>query len=99
MAIVVPTQLMDQYMNLDDKQKMRFDAQFQTEGKDPTIALICALFGVYYFYMGNIGLAIANILSSFVCVGAIWSIVLLIGAKKNVEKHNLEVAQRIFASL
>jgi hypothetical protein len=99
MGVVVPTQLMDKYMELDDKQKMRFDSQFQTEGKDPTIAMLCALFGVYYFYMGNIGLAIANILSSFICVGAIWSIVLLFGAKKNVEQHNLAVAQKIFASL
>jgi hypothetical protein len=99
MAITIPSAVMERYLALDDKQKLKFDAQFQSEAKDPTIALICALFGVYYFYMGNIGLAIANILSSLVCVGVFWSIALLVGSKKNVEKHNLDVAQKILISM
>ena len=97
MAISVPPMFMDRYMALSDKQRLQFDMQYQSEAKDPTSALICSLFGVFHFYMGQIGLGIVLIVTAGGC--GIWSIIVLIGAKKAAEQHNLTVAQRMFATM
>lgn len=97
MAATVPPMFLERYMALNDNQRMRFDMQFQSEAKDPTIALICSLFGVFHFYMGQIGMALLYLFTAGGC--GIWAIIVLIGAKKAAEQHNLAVAQRIFATM
>ena len=84
-------------MALSDKQRLQFDMQYQSEAKDPTIALICSLFGVFHFYMGQIGLGIVMIVTGWGC--GIWGIIVLIGAKKAAEQHNLALTQRLFATM
>ena len=97
MAATIPVLFSEKYLALDEKQRIRFDMQFQSEAKDPTIALICSLFGVYHFYMGQIGLGILFLFLAGGC--GIWALITIIGAKKSAEKHNQELAQRIFLTM
>ncbi len=99
MGAQVPAMFVDRYMSLSEQQRMKFDIRYQSEAKDPSTGLICALFGVFYFYMGDVTKGVMQILSCFVCVGVVWSIITLINSKKLVEEHNSAVAQRVMTSI
>ncbi len=99
MPAPIPAMFIDRYVGLSDEQRMKFDLRYQIEAKDPTIGLICALFGVFYFYMGDAKQTILMLLSSVVCIGIVWSIITLINATKLVEQHNTTVAHRLLTSM
>lgn len=73
-------------------QRLKFDSLYQAEAKSPDVGLICAILGVYFFYMGQIGKGIAFVLSCFFVVGGVWWIITMINAKKEVAAHNEAVA-------
>lgn len=99
MAAPVPASLIDRYMALSDSQRMKFDSLYQAEAKSPDVGFICAFFGVFYLYMGKIGLGVAQIASCLVGVGFVWVIITLFKAKKEVVAHNEVVGQRILLSV
>jgi TM2 domain-containing membrane protein YozV len=97
MAAPIPVELIEKYQRLDEKTRMRFDVEYANVAKDPTIALVCAIFCVYHFYMGQVGLGILMIITG----GGffIWWLVALIGAGKNARSHNLQQATNIIARI
>jgi TM2 domain-containing membrane protein YozV len=99
MSVPVPAAFTERYMSLTDQQRMRFDMQYQAEAKSPDTGLICAIFGVFYFYMGQTGKAIAQLISYLFVIGIIWWIITLVGAKREVVTHNTAVAQRILTGI
>jgi|LauGreDrversion4_2_1035121.scaffolds.fasta_scaffold125857_2 hypothetical protein len=99
MGAPVPAMFVDRYMSLTDQQRMKFDIQYQSEAKDPSTGFICALFGVFYFYMGDAMKNILMMVSCIVLVGFVWSIITLINSKKLVEQYNAQVAQRILSTI
>lgn len=99
MSAPIPTAFVDRYTSLSDQQRMRFDVQYQAEAKSPDVGLICAVFGVFYFYMGNIGKALLQLASYVLVIGVIWWIITIVNAKKEVIAHNTTIAQRILAGL
>lgn len=99
MAAPVPATFVDAYMALTDEQRMKFDLMYQAEAKSPDVGLICAVFGVYFFYMGHIGKGIAFLASCFIIVGGVWWIITMINAKKEVNVHNEGVAQKALVSV
>jgi TM2 domain-containing membrane protein YozV len=99
MGAPIPAAFADRYTSLTDQQRMRFDVQYQAEAKSPDIGLVCAILGVFYFYMGQVGKGVALILSCFFFVGLIWWVITMVNAKKEVNAHNTNVAQRILSGL
>jgi hypothetical protein len=99
MSAPVPVSCLDAYMALNEQQRVKFDMLYQGEAKSPDIGLVCAVLGVYFFYMGQIGKGIAFIISCFFLVGTIWWIITMINAKKEVTVHNEAAAQRAFAGV
>ena len=97
MSAPIPAAFVDAYMSLNDQQRMKFDLTYQAEAKSPEIGLICAIFGVYFFYMGQIGKGVALLLSFLVAFGIIWWILTMVNAKKEINKHNELVAQKALA--
>lgn len=97
MAAPIPTSFADAYMALNDQQRMKFDMTYQADAKSPDVGLICAIFGVYFFYMGEIGKGIALLLSCCIGFGVIWWVVTMINAKKGINAHNETVAQKALA--
>lgn len=77
---------------LDDNKS---DILFSTEFKDPTVILICAIFGISNFLLGK---ALINVLQYILCfavVGGIWLIIDLINAKKRTFDYNLELLRKV----
>ena len=97
MSAPIPAAFVDAYMSLNDQQRMKFDLTYQAEAKSPEIGLICAIFGVYFFYMGQIGKGVAFVFSCLIVVGTVWWIITMVNAKKEVNKHNELVAQKALA--
>ncbi len=94
MAAPIPTSFADAYMALDDQQRMKFDMTYQAEAKSRDVGLICAIFGVYFFYMGEIGKGIAMLLSFCVLIGIVWWVNTMINAQKGIDTYNESVAQK-----
>jgi TM2 domain-containing membrane protein YozV len=99
MSAPVPTSFVDAYMKLNDQQRLKFDLMYQGEAKSPDVGLICAVFGVYFFYMGQIGKGIALLVSCMVIVGWVWWVITIVNAKKEVNAHNEALAQRTLNSV
>lgn len=97
MAAPIPTSFADAYMALNDQQRMKFDMTYQADAKSPDVGLICAIFGVYFFYIGEMGKGIAMYLSCFVIFGFFWWISTIINAKKGIVTYNESVAQKALA--
>lgn len=91
--------LMQQISALSQENQVQFATHFGNVKKDGGTALVCAIFGVYHFYIGEIGKGILLILSCFVCVGAIWWFIVLLNAKKGVIAFNDKKATEILALL
>ena len=99
MSAPVPASFVDAYMKLNDQQRLKFDLMYQGEAKSPDVGLICAVFGVYFFYMGQIGKGIALLVSCMVFVGLVWWVITMINAKKEVNAHNETIAQKALVSV
>jgi hypothetical protein len=99
MAAPIPVLFSDQYLALNAEQRMKFDMMYQAEAKSPDVGLVCAIFGVFYFYMGRIGLAVAQLLSMCFLIGLVWVIITITKAKAEVNVHNEALAHRLFVTL
>lgn len=76
-------------------QKLMLQSQYYKERKSPGITSILALFGIHYFYLGEIGL---GLLYWMTCGGlGLWWYIDLYRAKRLADIHNQRKADEITA--
>lgn len=83
--------------DLTDEERLRFDVDYNSRKKDPTIAIILGIFlgylGIDRFYIGDTGLGIGKLLTAGGC--GVWAIIdwfLIMGA---TERKNMALAQEV----
>jgi TM2 domain-containing membrane protein YozV len=85
--------------DMTPQQRAAFQSKYATERKSPETALILAIFGLHYFYVGKIGLGILMWISLFLVVGIVWWFIDLFRVKGIVHEFNdlkaQEVAQQV----
>jgi TM2 domain-containing membrane protein YozV len=79
--------------NMNREQKMMFQSQYENERVDPDTAVILAIFGFHYFYVGKVGLGVLFLIT----LGGlgIWWLIDLFRTKGMAERYNLDKAQQL----
>jgi len=87
--------------DLTDEERLRFDVDYNSRKKDPTIAIVLGIFfgylGIDRFYIGDVGLGVGKLLTLGGC--GIWQIIdwfIIMGA---TEQKNMLLAQEVKQSI
>jgi TM2 domain-containing membrane protein YozV len=101
MAAVTPAELAALMQGMSDQQKMMFMAQYNSEKKDRTTALILSILlgyvGVDRFYVGDVLIGILKLITLGVC--GIWQIIDWFLIMGRVDEYNRQKAQEIAATI
>jgi len=99
MYIDIPFAAKSAFDKLSAEKQRDVYAVFQSQKKDPTTALILAIFGFSLFYVGKAGMGIMLIISCIFLVGLIWWVIEIINAKKRVEAINTQIMQKLLMQM
>lgn len=84
---------------LNDKQRMIFQEEYESERKDGTVGVLLALFlgglGAHRFYMGDVGLGILYVIFVWTFIPALIAFVEAFLMPKRVRAYNKKKARQI----
>jgi RNA polymerase subunit RPABC4/transcription elongation factor Spt4/TM2 domain-containing membrane protein YozV len=83
--------------DLDDSKQMIFHQQYQSEKKDPGVAIILALFLFDRFWLGDTALGILKYLTFGAC--GLWGLIDLFTAKGRCNEYNRRKANELLQAL
>ncbi len=89
--------------DMSQEQRMFFQTEFNSVRKNPTTALLLALFlggfGAHHFYLGKIGLGVLYVLFVWTFIPAIVALIECFVIKSRVRKWNEKKASEIDAQV
>ncbi len=89
--------------DLDDRERLMFQSEYQTVKKSSTTAILLAFFlgsfGAHRFYLGEVGLGVLYIAFCWTLIPGIVAIVELFLLKGRVQVYNKEKADAIAVKL
>lgn len=95
----MPMEVMLYTQNLTDSEKIQFIAEYQSQRKDTTTAVLLALFlggiGVHHFYMGKVLLGVIYLLFFWTFIPAFIALIEAILMSNTVRSYNDARAQEI----
>jgi TM2 domain-containing membrane protein YozV len=91
-VLLKPSQLR-RFNELTEPEQQQFLYDFSKQKVNPTLLLICTIFGVHYFYLKQIGRELLFLITGGGAL--IWWILDMINYRKKAEEYNQALIQKL----